>query len=435
MRFDARTAKQLLPGAHLNIDGCPGFRLQATKSRRSWIYRYKSPVDGRMRQIKIGEWPALSVAVAAVEWERLRNERNAGNDPALTKRQAHGSTGIMVQQGDSLTVRDVCLAYLEGHVEHNRKPKGAAEVARMFRTMIEDIAGLSATELTRERAFNKIDSFRHIPVQASKLRLELGAAWDYALDAGRLPESAPNWWRQIMRGRLRSNGRRIKGQPIGTVKRFLSDAETGVLINWLPNFSRNVEDALTLYLWTGTRGVEIGAMEGAEVVAEPDGLWWAIPKAKTKNARHENATDLRVPLIGRAEAIVRRRIERYGKGWLFPAERGGHMEQKVFGQAVHFHMPYSETRPEQVRPRLPVTHWAPHDLRRTARTMLAALGCPYEIGESIVGHMLSGVGGVYNRHNYDNERRYWLAKLDAKLEDLARLNSCFLSPGKPIALQ
>ncbi|CAN0621955.1 protein of unknown function [Burkholderia multivorans] len=245
MRFDARTAKQLLPGSHLNIDGCPGLRLQATSSRRSWTYRYKSPVDGRMRQVKIGEWPALSVAAAAVEWERLRDERNAGNDPALNSRQARSSVGAMVQQGDSLTVRDVCRAYLEGHVERNRKPKGAAEVARMFGTMIGDIAGLAAVELTRERAFSKIDSFRHIPVQASKLRLELGAAWDYALDAGRLPESTPNWWRQIMRGRLRSNGKRINGQPVGTAKRFLSDEETGVLINWLPNFSRNVEDALT----------------------------------------------------------------------------------------------------------------------------------------------------------------------------------------------
>nr|WP_232435539.1 hypothetical protein [Burkholderia ubonensis] len=50
--------------------------------------RCKSPVDGRMRPIKIGEWPALSVAVAAVEWKRLRDGRNAGNDPALIKRQA-----------------------------------------------------------------------------------------------------------------------------------------------------------------------------------------------------------------------------------------------------------------------------------------------------------------------------------------------------------
>ncbi|CAJ2870035.1 Phage integrase [Burkholderia pseudomallei] len=430
MRFDARTAKQLSPGAHLKIDGCPGLRLEATASRRSWIYRYKSPVDGRMRQIKIGEWPALSIAAAAVEWERLKQARNAGNDPALAKRQANDSVGVMVQQGDSPTVRDICSAYLTGHVERNRQSKGAAEVARMFRTMLGDIADLPAVEVTRERAFSKINSYRHVPVQASRLRLELGAAWDYALDAGRLPESASNWWRQIMRGRLRSNGRRIQGQPMGTAKRFLTDAEVGALITWLPNFSRNVEDALTLYLWTGTRGAEICAMEGTEITEERDGLWWTIPKVKTKSARHEKATDLRVPLVGRADAIVRRRLERYGKGWLFPAERGGHMQQKVFGQAVHCHMPYSVTRPEQERPRLPVTHWAPHDLRRTARTILAALGCPYEIGEAILGHMLPGVGGIYNRHSYDAERRHWLTKLDEKLEAATRSHQSSPSSGR-----
>lgn len=430
MRFDARTAKQLSPGAHLKIDGCPGLRLEATASRRSWIYRYKSPVDGRMRQIKIGEWPALSIAAAAVEWERLKQARNAGNDSALAKRQANDSVGVMVQQGDSPTVRDICSAYLTGHVERNRQSKGAAEVARMFRTMLGDIADLPAVEVTRERAFSKIDSYRHVPVQASRLRLELGAAWDYALDAGRLPESASNWWRQIMRGRLRSNGRRIQGQPMGTAKRFLTDAEVGALITWLPNFSRNVEDALTLYLWTGTRGAEICAMEGTEITEERDGLWWTIPKVKTKSARHEKATDLRVPLVGRADAIVRRRLERYGKGWLFPAERGGHMQQKVFGQAVHCHMPYSVTRPEQERPRLPVTHWAPHDLRRTARTILAALGCPYEIGEAILGHMLPGVGGIYNRHSYDAERRHWLTKLDEKLEAATRSHQSSPSSGR-----
>lgn len=430
MRFDARTAKQLSPGAHLKIDGCPGLRLEATASRRSWIYRYKSPVDGRMRQIKIGEWPALSIAAAAVEWERLKQARNAGNDPALAKRQANDSVGVMVQQGDSPTVRDICSAYLTGHVERNRQSKGAAEVARMFRTMLGDIADLPAVEVTRERAFSKIDSYRHVPVQASRLRLELGAAWDYALDAGRLPESASNWWRQIMRGRLRSNGRRIQGQPMGTAKRFLTDAEVGALITWLPNFSRNVEDALTLYLWTGTRGAEICAMEGTEITEERDGLWWTIPKVKTKSARHEKATDLRVPLVGRADAIVRRRLERYGKGWLFPAERGGHMQQKVFGQAVHCHMPYSVTRPEQERPRLPVTHWAPHDLRRTARTILAALGCPYEIGEAILGHMLPGIGGIYNRHSYDAERRHWLTKLDEKLEAATRSHQSSPSSGR-----
>ena len=37
-----------------------------------------------------------------------------------------------------------------------------------------------------------------------------------------------------------------------------------------------------------------------------------------------------------------------------------------------------------------------HDLRRTTRTGLARLGCPFEIGVSILGHRLPGVVGVYD---------------------------------------
>ena len=82
-------------------------------------------------------------------------------------------------------------------------------------------------------------------------------------------------------------------------------------------------------------------------------------------------------------------------------------------------MPYSETRPELVRSRLPVTRWSPHDLRRTSRTLLAAMGCPTEVAESILGHMLPGVLGVYNQHAYDAERVEWLKRLADRLEAIA----------------
>ena len=69
-----------------------------------------------------------------------------------------------------------------------------------------------------------------------------------------------------------------------------------------------------------------------------------------------------------------------------------------------------------MRPELPVSHWAPHDLRRTSRTLLAALGCPHEVAEAILGHVLPGVAGVYNRHKYDSEKREWLTRLATHLE-------------------
>ncbi len=44
--------------------------------------------------------------------------------------------------------------------------------------------------------------------------MELGAAWDYALDAGRLPENTPNGWRRIVHGRLRGKGRGRNGERV-----------------------------------------------------------------------------------------------------------------------------------------------------------------------------------------------------------------------------
>jgi len=425
MQFDARAAKLLEPGRHLTIDGYPGLRLEATATVRTWIYRFKSPVDGLMKQKKIGRWPAMSIAAAVVEWEILRQKRDAGVDVALEAKKERqvalvAAAAAREKAKGLLTVADVCGLYHAGHIKLHRAEKGQDEIKRVFNTMLGDLADKPAEAITRADAFALIESFAHIPVQAQILRRELGAAWDYCHDAGKLAENVPNWWRKILRGKLKSKGKAINGKKNGVKKRVLSPKEAGELIPWLPNFSRDVDDFLTLYLWTCARGAEIGAIEAEEISEEEDGLWWTVPKEKTKNMKRAEATDFRVPLVGRAEKIIRRRLDAYPSGYLFPSYgKSGHWEQKSVQTRVYYHQPYSETAPQRSRVRLKVTHWAPHDLRRTSRTFLASLGCPREVGEVILGHMLEGVEGDYNRYAYDKERREWLQRLSEYLEELA----------------
>ena len=88
MHFDARAARLLQPGQHIMVDGCPGLRLEATETTRTWTYRFKWPVDGKMWQKKIGRWPAVSLAKAISECEALRNLRDSGVDPALADKEA-----------------------------------------------------------------------------------------------------------------------------------------------------------------------------------------------------------------------------------------------------------------------------------------------------------------------------------------------------------
>lgn len=318
------------------------------------------------------------------------------------------------------TVATACVTYIDARLEGVATPKYVREARRIVDTMLGDDGGLPAATYTRRQAFALIQCHVGIPVQAKRLKQLLGAAWDHSLDAGLLPETATNWWRLIMRGQLKSQGKRIAGQQLGTAKRVLSADELGTLVRFLPNVSRLVCDVLTLYLWTCCRGAEICAMEAHELREEADGLWWTVPVAKLKMRRNPLTTDLRVPLVGRAETIVRRRLEQAAEGPLFPSTgASGHVQQKAVQTAAHYHQPYSRTRPEELRPRWPVTHWAPHDLRRTSRTLLAAIGCPEEVAEAILGHRAPGVVGVYNLHQYDAERRRWLTVLSARLEEIA----------------
>ncbi len=75
----------------------------------------------------------------------------------------------MVTQDGPLTVRQVCRAYLVGHVERNRKSKGAAEAKRMFDTMLGEFGDRIAEQVTRGQAFALLESYAHIPVQARRL--------------------------------------------------------------------------------------------------------------------------------------------------------------------------------------------------------------------------------------------------------------------------
>ena len=45
-----------------------------------------------------------------------------------------------------------------------------------------------------------------------------------------------------------------------------------------------------------------------------------------------------------------------------------------------------------------------HDLRRTARTLMSEAGVQSDHAERVLGHVVQGVQGVYDRHKYKEEK-------------------------------
>jgi len=96
-----------------------------------------------------------------------------------------------------------------------------------------------------------------------------------------------------------------------------------------------------------------------------------------------------------------------------------HVGQKALGLAQY--VARKKTKGEQRADPIEVA-WTVHDLRRTAATGLARLGCPRVVQDRILNHVDGSVSAIYDRHRYDAEARVWLQKWADYLEALAVSN-------------
>ena len=69
----------------------------------------------------------------------------------------------------------------------------------------------------------------------------------------------------------------------------------------------------------------------------------------------------------------------------------------------------------------PIDDWRVHDLRRTLATGLQRLGVRFEVTESVLNHVSGakgGVAGVYQRHDWKDEKRAALSAWALHVERL-----------------
>ena len=402
------------PGEELADPKAPGLRVRCGEAARVFFYRYRDKA-GALRQIKLGEFGPLTLSGARDALNEERANLTRGGDPQAEKRQGRQRAKTEREEAVSLK-KSTCAAIVEHYlieIERNRKFKGAKETRRMLEHAIADARDTPADTVTRAQAADIIAAIaKTAPRVAAMTRQELRACWEYALGSGRISIGNPFAGKNVG-GKIKSNKRKVTLDP----------AETGALLRWLrepATYSRTVADALELTLRTGLRSGEVCAIHGDEL-REIDGvLWLEIPGARMKQGDAHS-----VPLVGRAREIVIERAPE-GGGFLFPSRRGGPISQKVLGLEVYARSGRSKLQtfkgrkvcPVVVPRKWPGQAWTPHDLRRTARTLLGDLGCPFEVGEAILAHALPGVAGTYNRSAYVPQKIEWLARLNEYLDQL-----------------
>jgi integrase len=155
-------------------------------------------------------------------------------------------------------------------------------------------------------------------------------------------------------------------------------------------FSRFVR----LLLLTAQRRGALAHMRWADL---DDNIWRIPSEAREKG----NAGDLRLPPM--ALEITRAQPRLASNPYVFAGRSDGPINGFSKAKAA-------------LDKRSGVTDWALHDCRRTARSLLSRASVSSEHAERVMGHVIPGVEGVYDRHAYFEEKAVALAKLAALIE-------------------
>jgi integrase len=158
-------------------------------------------------------------------------------------------------------------------------------------------------------------------------------------------------------------------------------------------------------LLTATRRGESADMATTEL----EGEIWTIPAARYKTKR-----DHVIPLSAPArELIASAAPAKPAKNahFVFSTTSGAKPFSGFSKSKTALDKVIAELRAREGRP--PMESWTLHDLRRTARTLLARAGVRDDIAERCLGHVIKGVEKVYNRYAYLDEKSDAFEKLGA----------------------
>jgi integrase len=160
-----------------------------------------------------------------------------------------------------------------------------------------------------------------------------------------------------------------------------------------------------MLLLTAQRREKVVAMKWDDI--DPGGVW-TVPQI----SKREKETIGRAQLPAMARAILSA-IPRIGNNpFVFASTRTNSHITWVIGM----HKMRLDAR---LYKRLPnMQHWVLHDLRRTARTLMARAKVSSEHAERTLGHVIGGIEGTYNRFDYLDEKSESLFKLAAILDEI-----------------
>lgn len=353
----------------------PGLSLVVGTKTKTWFATNRSP-DGRRKRVKLGKYPATSLADARERALSVQHDFYSDVDPAAKRKERRRSPVFEALARECLEDK-AARGGLTGKTRQSYESLLRTEILpRHGQTNVEDLSRADAAAVINSiRARGKV----YLANRALEL---LRSIFRWAMEQGVMaadPTAGLKPGKEYARDRA------------------LSDAELSALWSALDGISDQARDCYRLLLLTGQREMEVVGMQWPEI--DLDKALWTLPaQAEGRSKKRERAHV--VPLSPAAVGILRsaREARPHGVAVFQTVKRNGTATTARRGLI-------SGWKPELDKVLDFAEPWRIHDLRRTVRSGLSLLSVPPHIAELVIGHAVGGLIKVYDQYDYVAEKR------------------------------
>ena len=388
MKFTEKYLKSLKPSEQrYDVREDSGLILRVSKDgTKTFSYVYK--IYGKTKRITIGGYPSVSLADARAELARIQSIRHEGRDPALEKKESKH------QLKATPTLSEFADEFINRWAKPNKK-SWKKDKSNLDRYVIPFIGDKKITNVTRRDIIAILDPIRErgAEVQANRVYACIRRMMNFAVERGVL-ETSPATHIKVTREWARD--------------RVLSRDEILMLIKALnaKQLWIGTRLALEMILRTAQRSGEIRLMSREEIDTEK--MIWTIPAEKSKNGMKHT-----VPLTNKMISIIDVSASTSNSNWIFASPTKIDCPISEFTLAQSMRKALYESQMERT---------TPHDLRRTAATYISEIGFNRLVIDKLLNHKDRSVGGIYDRHSYNKEKRDALVQWNDELEKILYKN-------------
>lgn len=354
-----------------------GVRVNRTGSKEFFV-RYRD-LTKRYRRISIGDASVLSLSKAHEKVCELVLKIAQGLDPAQ-ERDAYKS---------AITFSDLCTKYLSTHARQ-KKDHGQEDQRIIEADLLPAWGNHKACDIQRRDVIALLDTIgieRSAPIMANRTRALISGIFSFAVERELVVTSPCYGLKKKFREKSKD--------------RFLSDSEIKTIWPHLEKESPETRAALLFILLTAQRPGEVMTAKWSDI--GEDGIW-RLSSEKTKNSRRQI-----VPLSQGALAILEELKRGAEPGeYIFKTARSHHIKHRTLQNATSRLATHAE-----------ISNFTPHDLRRTAATLLRKTGTRTETLKKILNHVAGSVTDIYDHYNEATEKRASLEQLWMHIEKVA----------------